>query len=463
MADADEDAIPTTSSLTTSQNDEDAASDEDGPFDYRFLTKSTPSSLPKRGTKDFEPNPTRVQSSALDASREAMHNALSAMRVHPGGKAHNVGIYIGERERLRDPRFRVRFEGEEQGTRCVLVCKWKSKHTVAMGRMDRRAWTWLNAEEALYLVERGSLDVRWGDDREEAESVEGTDEEESEPEPPELPMSLQGAYATFVGRDGLTLERYIVYAGLKRSGYIVQRAATWYDEVHGHANGFDSSFLDAEDPSASSTTVLSLPTAISLIQRLFAFITTPRRGPSCPATGPLLAPGLYRSYNDIFRALALIPHYATTPTLSSPPHPKPPFTIAFDVWKPSPNYKKSAPPPPNYRVCIVDARSTRVPTLTQIGELLDSMPYAPVESEEGKPKRIETRMKHGKRSAIVAIVDNGVISYIRFAEGESGAYKLYEDKVARSSAQKGGGGRGGGGNRGRGGGRGGRGGRGGKR
>lgn len=474
MADADEDLIPTTPARSSTQDDDadaGADSDEDGTVDYRFLTRSTPSSLPKRGTKDFEPNPTRVQSSALDASREAMHNALSAVRVHLGGKQHNVGIYIGERERMRDARYRVQFDGEDGGSRCVVVYKWKSKHSAAMGKADRRGWSWLNCEEALYLIERGSLDVRWGDDGEQSiERVEGLDEDaENEPEPPELPMSLQGAYATLIGKDGLTLERYLVYAGLKRAGYIVQRASTWYDEQHGYSNGFTPSVAESEHPPTPSTSTRSLlprstpPTSTGLIQRLVAFVTTPRRGPSCPATGPLLAPGLYRSYNDIFRSLALIPHHISPTATQTLSRPKPPFTIAYHLWKPSPTHRKSSPPPPNYYVCIVDARSTLVPTLTQIGELLEMMPFAPLESEEGKPKRIEARLKQGRRSVIVAIVDVGVVSYLRFAEGESGGYKLYEDKTARSGGSKGGARRGGGGGRGRGGGRGGRGGRAGKR
>ena len=42
----------------------------------------------------------------------------------------------------------------------------------------------------------------------------------------ELPMSLQGAYASFIGKSGLTLERYQVFAGLRRLGYTVVRAPT---------------------------------------------------------------------------------------------------------------------------------------------------------------------------------------------------------------------------------------------
>ena len=47
-------------------------------------------------------------------------------------------------------------------------------------------------------------------------------------------MSLQAAYAYLLGKQGLMLERYKVYAGLKRSGYVVQRRPAWYAEDYTH-------------------------------------------------------------------------------------------------------------------------------------------------------------------------------------------------------------------------------------
>jgi len=52
----------------------------------------------------------------------------------------------------------------------------------------------------------------------------------------ELPMSLQGAHASFIGKSGLTLERYQVFAGLRRLGYTVVRTPTW-DESYTGMNG----------------------------------------------------------------------------------------------------------------------------------------------------------------------------------------------------------------------------------
>ncbi|RMZ77658.1 hypothetical protein DV738_g4251, partial [Chaetothyriales sp. CBS 135597] len=126
-------------------------------------------SLPKRGTKDFEPNATQSQRHTLSASRQAMYDALSAVRVHASGRTHNVGLYVNW----------DRPEELEQWRRRLGATGAKAARQPPIGT---------------------------------------------------LPMSLQGAYASFIGKSGLTLERYLVYAGLKRSGYVVQRAPTWGDE-----------------------------------------------------------------------------------------------------------------------------------------------------------------------------------------------------------------------------------------
>ncbi|KAI5298541.1 tRNA-splicing endonuclease subunit sen54 [Ascosphaera atra] len=89
MADADEDAMLRVGTRT--QNDAASGMQQDmsdETQDFRFLNALTAfpdpnqATLPKRGEKDFEPNPTELQSNVLAASRQAMHNALSFPRLH---------------------------------------------------------------------------------------------------------------------------------------------------------------------------------------------------------------------------------------------------------------------------------------------------------------------------------------------------------------------------------------------
>ncbi|EXJ84514.1 hypothetical protein A1O3_05183 [Capronia epimyces CBS 606.96] len=497
MADADEDVIPTTSPS--------GADDlEDETQDFRFLAQLTSSAttgqaiIPKRGTKDFEPNPTRSQASALDAARLAMHTALSAVRVH-SGRSHLVGQYFPDQD---DWRWDDSGAGLRHG-RCVVVYKFKSTHLKVMGQADRNNWVWLLPEEALFLLERGSLDIRWPDisgsrdvtieaprHEETAELQQSVEEETNsrseqsevilaspsrqDPQVGELPMSLQGAYASFIGKDGLTLERYSVYAGLKRAGYIVQRAPTWHDNdpasVNGHAHPQPLRESTSNTTAASSSALISanwsqpgtFSSPASLIHRLVSWLFRPQRAESCPSLGPLAAPGLYRNYTELFRALSLIPYHDPDTSLSAtsaaggvnahqpPPtltcSPQPPFRVHFHVWKPSGahTYRKTAPPPPDYRIAVIDARLTSMPTLSQIGDLLDSQPEDSLSKD--KAGRLETRIKHGRRNILLAVVDMGVVSYLRLSDACFGAEKLFEQKAKAGSKGKG---RGGGGGRGK--------------
>jgi tRNA-splicing endonuclease subunit Sen54 len=451
MADADEDA----SNQGPQTHDRDLSEETQ---DFRFLNSivNAPSlaesaSIPKRGEKDFEPNATNSQAAALDASLHAMHTALSYPRLHQP-KTHVMAQYCPEEARYRGA--------------CVRVDNVHGPHFRTMGKGDSRNRIWLLPEEALYLIERGSLDIRWPDrwemDDQGGDEVDGDDA--GDDPIGELPMSLQGAYASFIGMSGLTLERYQVFSGLRRLGYTVVRAPTWdasYTGMNGHGAALaDSGQLaktekqddDRQQQQASGTGILGL--IHRLVRYLFAPSSDSNRK-ACPSFGPLVAPGLYRSYNDIYRALTLIPFEtgrspSYTLDLQAAPisapisAPRPPFRVTYHVWKPSTAYRKSNPPPPEFRVAVLDARETSVPTISEIGTLLDSMP----DDELPREKPLEARLKHGKRNVILAVVDMGVVSYLRFSEAAFGGEKLFENKSKKRQWRKGGHRGGGGGSRG---------------
>jgi tRNA-splicing endonuclease subunit Sen54 len=131
--------------------------------------------------------------------------------------------------------------------------------------------------------------------------------------------------------------------------------------------------------------------------------------------------------------------------------------VSYHVWKPSriPNFAKSNPGIPDFRVAIASSRYTTVPTLTELASLLSSTPWDPPKKEWTGPEKAYARLKHGFRNVILAVVDQGVISYLRIGEGAFGEEKLYEwfDRGGAGGTKKGGiRGRGGGRGRGRGGG-----------
>ncbi|ERF74370.1 hypothetical protein EPUS_02057 [Endocarpon pusillum Z07020] len=492
---------------------------------------STETLIPKRGIKDFEPNPTRSQQNALRASRQAMHDVLSGERVH-GSKNWVIGYFVGS---IGGEGESAPLEGRDSGEDgigledrdkrlrgCVVRIDQPRGSTFrTMGVSDRENRIWLLPEEALYCIERGSLDIRWGLPEAEKDDVKGgpvtggndegsakregkkdddDDDYDDAPAFSDLPMSLQGAYATFISDKDLTLARYTVFAGLRRLGYTVIRAPTWDDSAppSSQTRQEDKTEDKIEDlPITSHARTVSPPSALTSQQPFFkwpslrTFITrvfqllfrweSPskpyhRHPNSYPSFGPLVAPGLYRSYIDIYRALALIPFHNptskpqpahTAPATTSspetpsiqpqPPNPSmtsttPPFRISYHVYKPTTPYRKTSPPAPDFRLAVIDAHAhATIPNLTELGTLLEEMPlHDPRKDEKLKKGRPEMRLKAGTRSVVLAVVDNGVVSFLRLAEMGSGREKIYEGKVGRGGGKRSGRGRGAGRGRGRG-------------
>ena len=353
-----------------------------------------------------------------------MHAALAYERVQQP-KGHTCATYHPE-------------------TNMAFVYNPKGPHFTKMGRVlaaaedpfgedgRRGQRMWLLPEEVLYLLERGTVDVRWP-------AGEGEGEGEG------LPMSLQGAYAMFLGEEGerdggLTFERYSVYSGLKRAGYTVQRAPSWASA--------GPPLVKECFPQATPQRTWNL--GLGLLWSCWPWRRDPDEPDEAQKEGPLVPPGLYRSYPDIYRRLALINSYdpSTQYQFSDPHYPwtDESFRVTYHVWKPgSVTFKKSAPGEPDFRIAVVNARETTMPTLEQLTALMETVPYVP----PAEKSQLYQKLKHGYKSVILAIVDQGVVSYLRLADVGFGKEKLHERKGKGPGGKRGG--RGGRGGRGRGG------------
>lgn len=198
-----------------------------------------------------------------------MHTALSFQRAH-APKRYNVAHY--------HPETNMAYTIDPKGPLFKSMGKVFPSTKDPLGPRDGHSnRLWLLPEEILYLLERGTIDVRWPAEDDEDDGLG-------------VPMSLQGAYAAFIGAEdeaggALTFERYSVYAGLKRTGYIVHRAPSW--DGPGDTPG-----EDCLPPLPPSTWGLGL----------FATSWRSLFGSSQVATqeeqkqGPLAPSGLYRSY-----------------------------------------------------------------------------------------------------------------------------------------------------------------------
>ncbi|KAL2819776.1 hypothetical protein BJX63DRAFT_418720 [Aspergillus granulosus] len=381
MADLDEAAINTPSN--DAGHIEVDLSDETQDFrmlnSLSFLADTNDLSLPKRGEKDFEPNPTLFQADILDASRQAMHNALSYPRLHnPKNKV--IGVYAPNGPAPPpEPKLNTISEdplvekpapasiGVSPNT-CVYVTNPRGGQFKTIGQADRWNRIWLLPEEALYLLERGGLDIRW------PRGAVGEGEED-DIEDSGIPMSLQAAYASFIGHSGLTMERFSVYTGLRRLGYAVFRAPGWSQD--GDIEG-----IDAQSESGKLVKRQG-PGLAGIFSRFLQWLQ-----PSSPTTamGPVIGFGFHRGYG-----VAELP-----------------YAVALHIYKPSTHIRKSALPDPDFRIAVVNARTdTDMPTLSQIGSLLESTPLDPPASN----KPLYIRLKNGYRNVILAVVDQGVQKY----------------------------------------------------
>lgn len=435
----DEDAPPTSLPLPSSEDYDPA----DEAQDFRFLslltTGSSSAKIPKRGEKDFEPHGTRAQDSVLEASREAMYDALSYVRFHTGAsKSTCRGWYFGAgvegREELLKEKVRGRIE-EEGYVVFVEEAKgpmFKCMGVQAKGIKDNRSM-WLRPEEALYLIERGGLDLYWpacpeavmkGEYQSLGSCADGAVDDEEK----DIPLSLQAAWALLVGEEEgnhetVAMDHYTVYANLKRNGYAVLRA------------------IEYKQPPATQSSIFNI------FSRLFGayFTKSNETALNVSPKTPLVARGLYRNYSKIYAQLSLIPYHVPTPRLTTQSTPTYPYKMAFDIWKTTrvSTFQKSAPGLPDFRAAIVSANHTTLPTLQELTALLESTPWDPPFRKEWMGEhRAYVRIKHGYRNVLLAVVDNGITSFLRLSEGGLGQERMWErfDRGARGGGK---GGRGG--------------------
>lgn len=458
----DEEAIPSSSANAPNVAGEDGEDDGSNDFavDYRFMHMKK---IPKRGEKDFEEHGTRAQLSVLEASRQAMHDAISGDRIHADSKNSVRAWYFGEEvfngdevERQALMSERVRGRGLEKD-RIVMLESMSGTHYRTMGKAAQGTEAgrgWLLPEEALYLLERGNIDLWWPHSHATAQILAGDwikygyDDDKSFDQG--VPMSLQAAYSLLIGEgEGKTsLEEFTVFANLKRAGFVVNR---------------HQPPPPAPEPEVSSSwdwlpSYPSFEGKPGLLGWLFPnLITSATSTSTSPQYGPLANKRYYRNYASLYPSLSIVPlHKPTaTPPLNPPPEDSP-FKLSFDIYKPSriPTFAKSHPGPPDFRICVVDADDTSAPTLEELTALLESTPFDPPNPGGGDAKSF-ARLKHGWRNVILAVLDGGIISYLNMSEGAFGEEKLWE-RFDRGNVVRGGkgGGRGRGGFRGRGRGRG---------
>lgn len=404
--------------------------DEDGAPSRPKIT------IPKRGEKDFEPlaETVNLQEMMLQRSREALFNALVGVRGGHSKSMSHALLVPG----TSFPRILVA-RGHLQMTLGMTVRSFEN------GKGKSRVE--LLPEEALYLLERGSLQIWVGPvpmtEEEEADRLgEWVDEEQGVRGATEL--SAMEGYGVFLGKEGLTWERYQAYAYLKRLGYTVQRVRRFIPPhfLHSSNSARTPVNLLAQDGSLPPfrTWWFSIPRWIGgmgwglclgaqrLLAEVFATIgqaarSVLPRGDRRFLKGTLLDGWYSKTYASLFAHLRMTPssHSAPLPVRAISFDSASPYSILdcnpylpfFHVWKPATAWSKAkwdkgsaaglATQKPDFFIAAVEARNTPMPSIHQLKEAWDEV----MDEPKGPIRRLGPQYENRRPPPRSYTVDKG--------------------------------------------------------
>ncbi|KAH6911511.1 tRNA-splicing endonuclease subunit sen54 N-term-domain-containing protein [Coprinopsis sp. MPI-PUGE-AT-0042] len=370
-----EDENPTITRAPAEDGDDQASEDEeDGGLDW---TKLLPAALrpviPKRGEKEYEPRAgggSNLQLHVLDRSRNAMFETLKAQRT-VSSKVVSYALWHSNFARAEVTLMRgIHFASMGHSAPRPVAAE--------EGTIKIQKRLELLPEETIYLIERGSL-FCWKS----IDTLAGLQDERGLENVPGAPMTVQQAYAEMIGVEDLTLEKYQVFTYLKRLGYVVTRTQPPSDYY--------------PTPSSTVATAISNHPSSSILSRFRALFALCGRlmqrilSPIC-ASRDWWRPIQFSTFGKsdkshawIYKTLRFMPSGHSVPLVKAEPKrvvekmpsKQSPYTLFYNIYKPSTPFKKSAPGPPDFQMVVVNARTTPMPTLHELTALFDISPELP--------------------------------------------------------------------------------------
>ncbi|AAS54695.1 AGR205Cp [Eremothecium gossypii ATCC 10895] len=403
----------------------------------KLVKKANQHALPRRGEKDYEPDGTDAQALLLHTAKETMFGTL-LNSVRGSTVKTLIKAYWEEEQRMaRIPNARGSF-------------------TNTMGKVDKHGQCWLQLHEFVYLVERGTvspyLALTVGDEKSNHEDVL---------------LSVQDVYALFSSTE--ELDEFLVYAHLKRLGFIVVST----DNPPAHVTSFYPPL--SQKSSASSNWFCHIHSWLKTPQNLF----------HVPLYHPLhfllhrytSSPQLYEELSQHI-PFKKVPHDINelreernngilNPNVKQ-------WKIAFNVWKPKSSFKKKTPGLPDFQVVVYnkDNAGQQFPTYDEFRSIFHRLDYrfdflneldvddsawddytytdgmptrefmqrnkiAPSQPHSGgdsRKKKARTypqhiaqirRLKSGFKSFILSVIDDGLVSFVRIAESDFGSSNIW--------------------------------------
>lgn len=411
--------------------------------------------IPKRGEKDYEPDGTNVQERLLYDARkdmfDSLYNSLRGTVIK-----HSLKAYYDS----------VKHMG--------VVINPKGNFLNTMGVVDQTDRCWLEFHEFVYLAERGTITP-----------YIQVSNHMNDPDL-DIPLSIQDLYSFFKSQK--EMEEFFIFSHLKRSGFIIISANLERSEK--------TSFFPEEQDLKKMvlfqsvnkilTSLCGLSFSlfnISIYHPLHFFFHKYRSSSQ-----------IYKSLNT------LIPFYKAPSTISmlmeeriksqkSKIKVEERWKIAFNMWKPRSIFKKKSPGLPDFQIVIYNKndKSQHFPTYSEIREIFQRLDYRfeflqeinndsdwdehtyingakkkpSVSKIKHTPQDIQTntshnsyqkkqttpgnypshvhqfkRLKRGYRSFILAVMDDGLISFIKISEADFGSENIWYESKTKSKVYK---------------------------
>ncbi|KAF9320736.1 tRNA splicing endonuclease 54 [Podila horticola] len=225
----------------------------------------------------------------------------------------------------------------------------RGNHFVSMGH-TLHGQIYLYPEEALFLVDRGSLLAEY----------RGVDMTVQQMWSVYLQQAEQRQRQEFAGA-ARAMDLYVTYAYLKRLGFVVTRPGTYHnaegDLQSGTKDADQNQVVRSSDSWAgflwSTVVAMWRRRTKSLFHALGLWFAPWSRLFSSGLDKPLVSNNDHLTYDEILEKIQIIPsiRLASVTDASQPKR----ATVDFEVYKPAGAFKKRQPGIPDYRVVVVEA------------------------------------------------------------------------------------------------------------
>ncbi|KAG0667844.1 tRNA-splicing endonuclease subunit sen54 [Maudiozyma exigua] len=411
----------------------------------KFTNDNPILSIPKRGEKDYEPDNTNTQEILLYRAQKAMFDTLENSIRGTIIKNQVKAYYIHDRH-------------------VGWIPHAKGNFVQTMGETDKEGTLWLHYFEFLYLAERGTITPFW-------KTNNGI----------EIPLSIEDLYSFF--KNQKEMDDFAIYGYLKRLGFIVkstndciisQNKLSFYPSSVSKSHCIN---ILQNITSIFNKTYNSLFNGIIFSQWHFSHMKY--------TSSPQIYMSLNRliSYNRAPNSVKELHHDYQFHSGNIESSDKT-LQITFNVWKPNPTFKKKFPELPDFQIVTYNKNinDQKFPTYKDLQHLFQSLNYKfnflmdPANSEfwnrntyindiqrqkilddidnnprnkgklpkkdtnipenstnkKQKPKRelpphIQQlkRLKNGYRSFLLAIMDNGIVSFSKISEADFGSENVW--------------------------------------